>query len=548
MSSINRKNFTWIGLILILTISGVSNYHWLRSDNTPFSGCDSNVHLYNSLIFFYRLSDIVSNPSFTFWSKIREIFNLMIMHPKDFHETWSFGWPYFTYLTSSIFNLFLGNSLFVTRLSMTLWFFILIVSTYFLGKEIADPLTGLLSAFIVSIYPPLFVNSRLYGLDFPLTSIVTLSMLFLILCKNFSERKYSLFLGICAGIGMLIKLQYLLFLILPLTIVLLKMFSENHRKNRVLNFSFFLLLSISISSLWWGNKIPHLFEELIFIHSTSPPSEEILMEHWEHPLLWYILRTAGSAGIFLFVLFIISTVFFVLSKTKYKQIILSWILSPYLIFPLVTPDRWSRYLLPVFPAMGLISSWGMSKISIPKYKISVLSVVVIFGLLQFISISFNQTQSLPVFKKLKEDVVLEARTDCRMVDRKIKELVEIFLRNNPHKNNIKVGIISISTIDIPSNLLYLLRLQERRILPISLHWWTNRFLCELPSMEFILFVCPQTHGLKWPDTIKKCRNRFVLVDSLSYKEKEEDYEEWYRYFVYQNLTTRKDKENLKSTP
>ena len=530
------KKLILIGIVLILVISITTNYYWLKNDNTPFSGCDSSHHLYNSLLFFYRFSDIVSNPSLTFLQRIKGFYQMMRMNPSNFHKSWALSWSYLTYLVSSIFNLSFGNSLFVTRLSMSFWGIILILSTYFLGKEMFNSSVGLLSAFFVSMYPPIFVYSRLYGLDFPLTSIVALGMLFLIKCKNFSSRKYSVFLGISSGFGILVKMPYLIFFVPPLAIILIDTFREKEkRRERFFNFLIFFILSVLISSIWWENKLPELFRELIYVHNSprriGEPFSNIL-----NPFLWYIIAMSHLIGELFFSLFIISLILFTFSKSKHKWFLLIWIFFPYLLFPIIaSSNRWIRYLFPILPAMGLVSAWGISKIPHQKYRISILVPVIIFSLLQFISISFKCPETSPIFRKLKENIKLGARTDYLSVNRKIKKLSEILVKNSSNKKNIRVGVILFPKIPDPSQVLYLLKLEDRRIFPLSFHWQRNQFLEEFPSMEFIVLLCFKKNkecNLLSIRELSKYQNKFEFLASLSYREKHEDCKGLWKYIVY----------------
>ena len=103
---------------------------------------------------------------------------------------------------------------------------ILVFSVYGIGKKLLNRQAGLLAVFILTSYPIIFNNLRIYMLDLPLTSMVALGLYFLIASDNFSDRKNSLLFGLSLGLGLLTKFNYIAFIIGPLFFVLYRTFKQ----------------------------------------------------------------------------------------------------------------------------------------------------------------------------------------------------------------------------------------------------------------------------------------------------------------------------------
>ena len=73
-----------------------------------------------------------------------------------------------------------------------------------------------------SINPLVFHYSHIYNQDLPLASMVALGFYFLMLCDNFKNYKYSLWLGVIFGLGVLTKPTFIVYLFVPLMFCLYK--------------------------------------------------------------------------------------------------------------------------------------------------------------------------------------------------------------------------------------------------------------------------------------------------------------------------------------
>jgi len=112
-----------------------------------------------------------------------------------------------------------GVSTDVALMSNAVFIVMLLFSVYGIGKRMYSRGTGLLAAFLVSMYPVLFGISRLSYVDYALTAMVALIIYFLVRTEGFVRRRHSVFLGLSLGLGALTKWPVMAFVAAPILYV-----------------------------------------------------------------------------------------------------------------------------------------------------------------------------------------------------------------------------------------------------------------------------------------------------------------------------------------
>lgn len=387
-----KKNIICYSLfILIIVFHFVNNYLWLKGNNI-ICGIDVVNHLFFQLKFHHLFSAIISIPDTAIFLKIRQITQLIntpMASPDCIY------WPNFVFLSSTFFSLFFGNSLFVVRLTQLIYFFILLFSTYAIAKEIADRKAGLLAMFLVSMYSLVFESSRQYSLDFPLTALTALSVFLLLKTNYFTNFFYSVLLGVFFGVAMLVKGQFLLFFIFPLIIVLNRyVFGKNKYEfstSVLSNFFVFSIIATTVSFLWWGNKIASMVHEL-GQHLSYNKFFEIKGQVKMYNLDFYLAHLKAlmfdSLGIIFSSVFLFSFAGFVKSKVKYKVLLISWILTPLILFSVFFVVKHSRFLMPILPAIAIVSAWGITRINNRKLRNGAALAIILLGLIQYYALTY----------------------------------------------------------------------------------------------------------------------------------------------------------------
>ena len=116
-------------------------------------------------------------------------------------------------------------------------------------------LSGLLSAVICSLLPGIYMNSRAFNPVMAVCAMVIAGIYYLLKTDNFRSRRYSIVFGFCAGIGLLIKYNVLVFLGPALCIIVLSSFfrkeESGSRGKRVKNILISIVLSLAISGMFY---------------------------------------------------------------------------------------------------------------------------------------------------------------------------------------------------------------------------------------------------------------------------------------------------------
>ena len=385
-------NFKKINPILILIsliiFHGANNYLWLTIDTLPPNEHEVG-YLWSGLMTNYILKEVLpyfpaNEPNNDKLDSLRSI--AVSVTPSILFQ-----------IISTLF----GTSLILMRMSNTLFFGIMLLSTYAIGEKMFNKNVGLMSAFLLSMYPIIFGASRIYTLDIAEMAILCSCIYFLMLSNYFQNFIYSILFGISFGLGMITKIMFPVYIFGPLMFYLYMTFihedyikkklklGKNHIKIRKVIIK--KLTNFSISGLL--GILPFLF---LFLPNIKGSLGGIKNEFLEEEILnfnfkeisFYIFRLVDSQIFLVFsIIFIIAFIFFIKTKPKNYKFLIFWIIIPIIILTL--GDRTIRHSNPILPAMAIISSYFIFSINNSKLKRILVSVIVIFSFLQFFVMSYS---------------------------------------------------------------------------------------------------------------------------------------------------------------
>jgi len=389
MSELSIKNKKYIVLLAILILFHIANNAIIiHTDNTPFLW-DGGDYFYRSL----RYYDVFANLDSNFIA--------------EFNKVSPYRPPLFL-LSSLPFYLIFGRTPDVAVMTNIIYFIILVLSVYGIGRRLHSEEVGLLASFIVSTFPIIFGLSRSYWLDFPLTAMVSLSMYLLLMSDYFRDKKYSLLFGLSAGLGMLTKWTYFVFLSGPFLYLFLSSFKGNLKKNEkatvpTFNAAISILVGMAVASFWY---IPNGLDVAVKLSGLSVgiASEEAIR-------FQQLGETIGPSGIFNIksltfyagklvneqVTFIFAIIFLVFASLIFKKerkeatwMLLLWIIVSVVIFTLIK-NKTTRNTVPMLPSIGLIISMGIMSIKCPWIRRVGTIIVLLIGLLQYTLTSYGSS-------------------------------------------------------------------------------------------------------------------------------------------------------------
>jgi 4-amino-4-deoxy-L-arabinose transferase-like glycosyltransferase len=278
---------------------------------------------------------------------------------------------------------------------------LLIAATYGIGKKIAGPPAGVLAAFMASVYPAIFNNLRVYMLDLPLTAVAAASLYFLLSSDGLKDKKNCVLFWASCFFGLLIKFNFIAFLLCPFIFVLAGSARRERGRSAVL-----LRASISLAAItfilfaaFYGTKTKEILQR---VYDTSVIGA-FTVYHLDAPafILWKsagILRFIESwitqgMSFFMFAVFLLGLVFFKKNRElAHKTEAYLFIVPPLLglIFLLsLYPEHMLRYAIPLLPLFAVISAAGVLGIRSAFFRRSVVALIVLLGLTQFFAVSFG---------------------------------------------------------------------------------------------------------------------------------------------------------------
>lgn len=361
----NRRNVCILALLIIFHV--LSNAYIVHN-SAPLGG-DASFYLDASLGMHWRLRE----------GQFREALKISSRHG-----------PFFLYLTQPFYFLF-GRSLLSASLLNDVFFTVLIVSTFLLGRELVSNTAGLLSAFLVSFYPQVHGMSRVYMLDFALTAMVCLDLYLLVRTKGLTRRKASVLLGISFGLSALIKPVFIVFLVGPLIIVFFRGFrfdlSDSITRKKLGNFLRVLIISLFLYSPLFLSRPGYILGDAHRCITINLTGESYQFWHPDNIRHWPYIMKEYQLLPFFWALFIVALVWSFFTKaigSDTKLTLFSFLAIPFCFFTfIVVLNKDQRFILPLTIGISLVSGIFLASIRPVTLRRILIAAVVLVGLWQY---------------------------------------------------------------------------------------------------------------------------------------------------------------------
>jgi len=330
--------------------------------------------------------------------------------------------------------------------------FLFFISIYGIGKLLFNRRVGVLAGALCLFYPIMYAYSREFLLDLALVSLVTCVQYLILVSEGGCKKPWNILLGIAAGASLLIKLAAILFF-LPLWIyVLIRRWKQTTNLSPL---AVCLLISLGIALPWYC----FAFKDLLALNS-----------YWQNfgttidrdpnqflpSLLFYVnayRNTDMSPHLFNF--FLAGLTLFLMIGRKWKKLLIfaCWIVPAFFIL-ILTPNKDGRYLMPILPALSLLTVAGIDTVRIKAIRNIFYVFVIAVGWLQFNNLSFG----------IFPDLIREKNTHYihppLQQDWKNKEVLSFLSERFPNKK-LLIGVLANHKYFQPGGLqlyTYLLRL------------------------------------------------------------------------------------------
>lgn len=374
-----KKKYIPLLLLSLFFFHGIANYFWIDNNNTYY-GTDEYYHLTFSIKIYRILFSDENNFNF-------------VKNPVFYTR------PLIPLITGAFLYPIFGIDTKVAIMTNIFFLGILIFSVYGIGKRIYNKNTGLFAAFLTTMYPAIFCSLRYYTYFIGLTALVSLSIYLLLLSNKFKNRKHSLLFGLCSGIGMLINMYFVIFIIGSVLYVAISSLKNRSRKEKVKitsNVIIVLLLCFFIAGIWYSYSIvkygyfssyPNISKTIfsVFSHFKN-------IYHYPHFVLFsfiYYIEKIVNYLIFLpfFILLCIGLFFYIKSKNK-NNLLFLWLIIPYLVFTIIYQKN-PTYIIPILPVIAIFSVFWIFEIKIKTLQKCIIFSILMCGFIQFFIVSYT---------------------------------------------------------------------------------------------------------------------------------------------------------------
>lgn len=372
-------------LTCIIVFFVITNIIWIRLDVAP-PMWDQSQYLEGSKVLYRTL---VKEGVVSFLTAFSETFKnkapLIGALPIPFYILFGEGFK----------SALLMNLAFLVLSSCYLYRLCLLIS----GKKEA-----ILSVFILNSFPLVFSLSREFLADYGLMTFVILWMFYLLRSNCFEEKKYVPVLGVIFGLGMLMKIGFLLYVLFPTFFLLIKMIFELKKlpKSYIKNIFVTLLIGVLISGTWYFKNISFAISNVLLAGYGSVAKNYGTGDVFSIGAIfdyWFIFINHGISAYFFFIIIFLAAanIFAYIKKGSIAGIDIShfcfliiWVTLPFFVLTFgVNKDI--RYTVPFLPALAmLIGITIIQLLKVRKYGRFLLFVLMIFPLFNYFFISFYQ--------------------------------------------------------------------------------------------------------------------------------------------------------------
>ncbi|MFQ5887380.1 MAG: ArnT family glycosyltransferase [Candidatus Hydrothermarchaeales archaeon] len=309
-------------------------------------------------------------PDEALYAKVAE--NLYSGKGLTFHGNLFYYQPPFFILTVALSYVLLGISETSARIVGPLFGILGIIAVYYLGKYLYNEKVGIIAAFFLGVTPVHWFLSRMILTDIPLTTLITLAILFFYISTE-RDRRYTWVAGILVGLVCLTKrVGPIIYLILGSYLIA----SERNlnwirRKELQTIFGISILLQISWEVIKFAVLKSFLGTPVRNIYSFSSKTQSVGV--FTAKGVFIILKALPFTASKPVLLLVPLGIFFMIKRKKKEHILVT---TPVLIFLFVLMSWYSymlrhkfvagvvpRILVPTVPFLCIISAYGLYELS-----------------------------------------------------------------------------------------------------------------------------------------------------------------------------------------
>ncbi len=288
-------------------------------------------------------------------------------------------WPRGVYHASRPWmGLFGPMSLWTTQLTNLIFWLVMVVGLTGLGATLFSARVGLWAALLATLCPGLVASSWYYSLDYPLAAMTTVGLWLLCSCRGFSRWGAGLAFGAWSALGLFVKLSYVIYLLpAAMAVVAWGLWRSPNRVMTLARATASVTLTLGLSLLLvdpglgtWNELMSHQQTasggDVVYFHDQLPPGS----------LLWFVSYPVFAAMSYPLPLLVTALpgLARILGRRHRGRALPVWIfIWCSLLILTFMAVRMGRYVLPLFPALCLLSAWWGSELQPHRWRRPVLA-------------------------------------------------------------------------------------------------------------------------------------------------------------------------------
>lgn len=367
-----------VALVILLAGLAAANVVWLSRNKTPPSW-DQSAHLSYSLD-YYRIVRGV-NPFKVNYSKLVD--RLLGV---------STYWPPFFHFSTLPLTLGFGFSPLSAVGTHILYMILLAFSVYAVGRHFVRGPTAAAAAALTLLFPIVFGLSRTALIDFPLTAMVAFAQAMILKSAAGTRLKSAALLGLAAGLCMMTKWTGPVFFAGTFLLILAEAWKRKDvpRRGMVLSLGLAAAVGAAVVLPWFIKNRETFLQMMRFINANDPTRLGSPAPFSLKAFGWYITDTLRNLLTWPIVPFAGLGLAGLVAARKNGRLLAflaCWILPAYVIF-VGTPVKDSRFLVPLLPALGLLTAAGIAALPWKPLRLGAFAALFAVAAAQFAMVSF----------------------------------------------------------------------------------------------------------------------------------------------------------------
>jgi 4-amino-4-deoxy-L-arabinose transferase-like glycosyltransferase len=414
-----RKICLWIlVLILFVIIYAAANLFWLFKDTLP-PPFDQSAHILIAL----KFNRLLAEPQKLSLTKVL--------------RTTSY-WPPLFHFSAAVVTRIFGFS--PDKVALTNFFFLilLVLALFQLGRHWFDPESGFLAVFLALMSPLVFGLLRDNLVDFCLLTTIVCVQYLVVKSSGGWNPETGFLLGLAMGLSLLTKWTSPAFFVSTAMFVFFQTwFKKKHPwPKALLRAGIVILMALIISLPWYLRNLADFRAGARHALLADSKLEGDPTSFWPS-FVWYLASLKDviiSRWLLPFFLFGLLAYFLWVKNREALFFCLIWIFPPLFIFILI-PNKDARFILPVLPAIALLSAAGLKSLPWKKIRFLLIMTLIFASCYQFMAISFGWPEKIEhpyAFPALEEKWRIEEILASLASSFPRKELRLAVLANEPY--------------------------------------------------------------------------------------------------------------------